>query len=103
MSKTRVIAAVAWGTVGLACVVATAYSYSEMSVDPRLSRLPRNYQQKMVVMQLGPLAAGVALGAVVSVLTRYRRAWIFGFFAMLPLALFMMNLCLRFFMIREPW
>ncbi len=103
MSKTRVIGAVALGVFGLACLVATAYAYSELSVVSQMSRLPGNYQRKMVAMQLAPLAGGVAFGAVVSNLTRYRRAWIYGFFAMLPLALFMMASCLQFIMIHEPW
>jgi hypothetical protein len=101
MSRTRVIAAVALGAFGLACLATTAYSYSEMNVDPRLSRLPRNYRQKMVVMELAPLAGGLALGAVVGMLTGYRRAWAVGFFSMLPLALYMTWFCLAFFMIRE--
>ncbi len=103
MSKIRIIAAVAMGVFGLACLVATAYAYSEMNIDPRMSRLPKYYQRKIVVMQLAPWAAGLALGAVVSILTRYRRAWIIGFLVMSPLTLYMMWFCLRFFMVREPW
>lgn len=103
MSKSRVIVAVATGVFGLACLVAMVHAYAEMNVDPRVSRLPRYYQRKMVVMQRAPWAAGLALGAVVSILTRYRRAWIVGFLLMTPLTLYMMWFCLRFFMIREPW
>ena len=89
------------GAIAVFALVAMTVAYSEFRSELHGSRLPAHFQRKMVTMQLAPLVSGAAVGAAVSLLTRYRRAWLWGLLAMLPLTLFMIKFCLQYIVVND--
>jgi len=95
LTAIRVLTAGILWAAAVFALVATGMAYSEFSSELHGSRLPEHFQRKMLTMQLAPLLSGAAAGAAISLLTRFRGAWLWGLLSMLPLTLFMIRFCLK--------